>query len=439
MSEGYRLPAEPDAGGEYYRVCVSVPRRWEYLVAFFGALEYFEKWIAWERDEAHTGQIAAMVWKTANEITHNEWAQGECNDVEPLVWHRLKPGFWWITQETHDGGLTFNDILIGCCGPTSGPGSMPPTDDSAGDFAAAILRNYYMYLIEMMRQCIIASCGRAGFEAQVTAVLGNAASPTVVAKLGDAFDIASGLDPDDMEAMGTTECTWQEQYRCMKQKLEGTNAATWLNTLSDALTCVLNGMSDDLNGALNDAATLMGTSSFADFALDPHGGSGGGGAGFGEQGGCDIIVLDLGTKEHNLSATDPMVCEQFPFDIPDGYRFGAIIHDYKTNIDNGGNGYSPGLYCHTEPDCQPDYGNYSLWGATSYAFPLNHTRHRSIYAGAPPTLCDDAGFPATDADDDGFAWYANVDGPITTAAPIQWRNGGGMKAKIHQYAILYKP
>jgi hypothetical protein len=42
-----------------------------YQYAFFGAYEFFGAWLAWERDEARRGRLAAAAWKQAIELTRN--------------------------------------------------------------------------------------------------------------------------------------------------------------------------------------------------------------------------------------------------------------------------------------------------------------------------------------------------------------------------------
>ncbi len=67
---GYLLPEIPVAE-DCGCVLVFYPDRPEYLHALMGALQYFETWVAWEREEQHNGKVAAEEWQQANEITRD--------------------------------------------------------------------------------------------------------------------------------------------------------------------------------------------------------------------------------------------------------------------------------------------------------------------------------------------------------------------------------
>lgn len=78
---GYLLPAG-DAYTEEMQCCfVFVPAKDEYRRAFFGALDYFGTWLAWERDDDHRGIDAARAWKEANDKTRECWEMGTCEDI----------------------------------------------------------------------------------------------------------------------------------------------------------------------------------------------------------------------------------------------------------------------------------------------------------------------------------------------------------------------
>ena len=76
---GYPLPAG-DAYTDEQQCCfVYLPVGDEYRRAFFGALDYFGTWLAWERDAGKRGQDAARAWKLANELTRECWDMGTCD------------------------------------------------------------------------------------------------------------------------------------------------------------------------------------------------------------------------------------------------------------------------------------------------------------------------------------------------------------------------
>jgi len=77
---GYLLP-DGDAFTDDMLCCmVYVPNKVEYRRAFFGALDYFGTWIAWERDEGKRGKDAARAWMIANALTRECWEMG-CDDM----------------------------------------------------------------------------------------------------------------------------------------------------------------------------------------------------------------------------------------------------------------------------------------------------------------------------------------------------------------------
>lgn len=78
-SRGYLLPAGEAYTEDMLCCFVFVPNKDEYRRAFFGSLDYFGTWLAWERDADKRGQDAARAWKLANEFTRECWEMGTCD------------------------------------------------------------------------------------------------------------------------------------------------------------------------------------------------------------------------------------------------------------------------------------------------------------------------------------------------------------------------
>lgn len=70
MSRGYLIPDNVQPEG-FRCFFVYIPDDDMYQYAFFGAYEFFGAWLAWERDEAKRGQLAAAAWKQAIEMTRD--------------------------------------------------------------------------------------------------------------------------------------------------------------------------------------------------------------------------------------------------------------------------------------------------------------------------------------------------------------------------------
>lgn len=78
---GYLLPNGECFTDEYECCLVAIPAKDEYRRAFFGALDYFGTWRAWERDTEKRGKDAALAWVNATEITRECWEMGFCDDM----------------------------------------------------------------------------------------------------------------------------------------------------------------------------------------------------------------------------------------------------------------------------------------------------------------------------------------------------------------------
>jgi len=78
---GYIIPENPQPEG-FICLKIFIPAADEYLYAFSGAYQFFGKWLAWERDNAHRGTLAAQSWRDAIDYTYqNGWLNCGENDV----------------------------------------------------------------------------------------------------------------------------------------------------------------------------------------------------------------------------------------------------------------------------------------------------------------------------------------------------------------------
>lgn len=68
--KGYIIPDEPIAD-DCGCFVVFYPDRPEYLYALKGALQYFETWVAWDKDGTNRASLAASQWKLANQLTRD--------------------------------------------------------------------------------------------------------------------------------------------------------------------------------------------------------------------------------------------------------------------------------------------------------------------------------------------------------------------------------
>lgn len=69
-NRGYLVPDNVQPDG-FRCFCVYIPDDDMYQRAFFGAYEFFGAWLAWERDDAKRGRLAADAWKKAIELTRD--------------------------------------------------------------------------------------------------------------------------------------------------------------------------------------------------------------------------------------------------------------------------------------------------------------------------------------------------------------------------------
>jgi len=117
---GYLIPANAQPE-ELLCLKVYIPKDDYYLYAFSGAYQFFGKWLAWERDTAHRGALAAAAWREAIAYTfENGWlncGENVCEhcDLIPIILERL--------EELTNMNITMN-CGCGCgCGSTQ---TQPP-------------------------------------------------------------------------------------------------------------------------------------------------------------------------------------------------------------------------------------------------------------------------------------------------------------------------
>jgi hypothetical protein len=105
--KAYIIPAEPEPESD---VCIRVyvPDDPLYVAAFWGCYEYLTAWLAWERDEAHTGKIVAARWKAAFQKARDIWdcSDGSCG----LMDVRQKPDAPCILQKLDDCSGEWEDF-----------------------------------------------------------------------------------------------------------------------------------------------------------------------------------------------------------------------------------------------------------------------------------------------------------------------------------------
>lgn len=110
----YLLPEVPNPPEDRCLI-VFVPDDIAYLRAVTGSLMHLEKWVAWERDEAHTALVAAERMKQANQRTLETMAVTDCEFLQELI---------------EDGDMSINitnNTSCGSCGAGAGACGCGPT------------------------------------------------------------------------------------------------------------------------------------------------------------------------------------------------------------------------------------------------------------------------------------------------------------------------
>lgn len=89
---GWRLP-DPVDPEQTLAVCICIPDEDNHIAAFWGALQELGYWFNWERDEAHTGLAASILWNSIVQTAHEKFNEGvmcgSCEEftacLEPLM------------------------------------------------------------------------------------------------------------------------------------------------------------------------------------------------------------------------------------------------------------------------------------------------------------------------------------------------------------------
>jgi len=437
----YKLPDNipPD---ELQCIKVWIPTDPQWSSVFWGAFHELTRWWNFERDDEHKAALVSNFWRGLWIMAEEAHASGDgCEDSEMPCIHRLKPGQWWVTQESCDGGLSWVDIIRQCCGPEDGPGGPP---SGGGDtyniyLSTIIMRFWFMYWINLIFISIGDGDTRPEFEDKATTELGPEANAEVIDKLGDAFDYAETMDPDTLEAMATAECEWTNQHRCLEEYFANTDP-DWLDRADEWLACALNSLDDALVDVLNDAAEAIG-GGFDEFIFRKSGG--GGGAGFGLDGGCDWIVVALGPLTKTVPPQSTPECGEWTVDCPAGYRLSGVYWEYSSNGNDSST--SPRVHPGIDPNCGPFAPDKWAWQNTSAFFGKSYAKTYMMLNGLTETaVFTDNGFDLTGVAPTGRLTpvYNAADhlGPAMLHLPVTWRptTTVGVFASITGWAILQK-
>jgi hypothetical protein len=438
--KGYIPPDEPDTGGEYYHICVAIPRAMEYLVAFFGSLDGLATWKCWARDPERKGKVAATVWKAANEITHANFALGECEATPMSFDLRVKPGTPWIMQASTDGGVTWHDALIQPNWGGSSTGSPPASDiDQQRNIAAGLIW-FLQWLAGQINDGLDAAEGRT---ATIDRVMGQlapyGAGAEVRTAVGQAYDKLAAVVPDTDRPDYETDCPYSEEWVAMTGNA-AENPDNWIDQLAGWLADAAFEAADEVIGALNDVGALMSGQSLWNFVQ--NNGGGGGGAGFGAD--CDYMLVPMARNGYTLVAdgTSHQQCTKYVVTVPTGYQFVAVWTEYEVDaLDAPYTSLAP----HTGVDCGGVGAEVEAWGATSeWLIPAN-TGHRwlSLDASETSALFDLLGFDTASAMSHVLQTNptGNGHGPIDVVVSYRWYNQSdalNLSGSVRPIAILKK-
>ena len=258
----YLLPDDPNPDD---LMCLQVwlPNDPAFVRALFGSLDYLASWIAWERDPAKTGAIAAASMKEANEQTYTRWLTiGGCSEeIEP----------------------PYTDDL---------PDGRTPTEGAVDDWLWSI----YEVIVD-----IDTIFGAGGDCTDVvnkwgpiwTARTGQQGTDVITSLCASMDGMTQGerdvvTDPDTWETL-RDEIVCSSAGECISLFDISTAADwnVWLNCAAEKIYDVLNQTSNNLYDMLNDAAAFL-TGGLAAKQVDT---AGGGGSGFGfDATDCSIYI-----------------------------------------------------------------------------------------------------------------------------------------------------
>lgn len=308
--KGYSFP-DPIDPGEVACFKVYVPKDTLYLAAFWRAYQFFGEWLAWRRDDAHTGKDVAALWRPLIELARSEYeaSGGVCSDMAYQL--RQNPANPCQLQQSLDGGVTWSlafDYSL-CANVISVPAPYPGSSTGASDAAAAAIKNVFQGLLDML-DCVTMT--REQYITAATAYLRNFdASYANPAALGAIYDEFCALDSSQQDFY-KSDCPYLGHKSDLQNCTSPDGLMEWLNCASDAIQNWLNDTSDSLMNALNQAANALSGNGWQNAAA----GGDGGGAGFG--GACDWIAdLDLTANEGGW--TIDIECAQ-----PDGHYTAGV-------------------------------------------------------------------------------------------------------------------
>lgn len=115
----YQLPTNMSGDVAIKSVCVHYPDYPEFKSALLGALLFFTKWTAWERDSEHNASMAAHLWSMAHDETVKTWDDVCANCDDEMNCDEIRD----IISEELAKMTIYNNIYNGCgcgCGGASG-------------------------------------------------------------------------------------------------------------------------------------------------------------------------------------------------------------------------------------------------------------------------------------------------------------------------------
>lgn len=254
---GYYFPDPIDPGAV---VCIKVyvPKDPLYLGAFWRSYDYLATWIAWAKDEAHTGADVAAIWRPLVEQARAEYEAGE--ECGPMFDVRVSPDNACTLQKFIDGEWVDFWQAIDCLDSLY-PGPEPPYPVPVGPDNPALLSA--ANIVNWLHDLIDDILADLDFAMPV---------PEIVANLADLLrDLNPGVDwwsiaasmvdkladapyQELIDQMATADY-WQpffEEVAC-KSEADGSFLDVW----ADALYQWLNDSADGIYQALSDLAGVI--------------------------------------------------------------------------------------------------------------------------------------------------------------------------------------
>lgn len=274
----YLIPDPPNPEG-YFKICTSVPRNDMYLRQFFGMLAHMGKWVAWEENGEQQAKLAADTWKAANDLTHEAFAAGECDDMAFQL--RQSPTIPCQLEQSFDGGenwtLAFDYRVCRLSMPvliSPSTGNDDQRQAVAGGIVQSVMQNIADTMISELNDS--EDC-EAAISATKDKLTSWGAGGEVDSYLADLCDELSPLTPEEREEY-QGECPYLPVKTEMQEHLRNPN---WLETLNDWLVEHLEDWNDAIVAGLNAMASVITAGVIMTAFHENEGSGGGGGAGFG--------------------------------------------------------------------------------------------------------------------------------------------------------------